>query len=428
VRGKTPDKRVVNITDTVRLLPGDPFTMEASSSLSEMVLGRDRLATVTFARSTLVGDIAVRSSAGDLSGLTDFGGGTHKVQYSASRGTDPHLGILTAVAEAGLSSTLGYQIIPQLSPATHDIEGEAGSHAVLTLGSREYGPVPLSAKGTARLPLELTPGITEGTLTTAADSTSTASPIEFELPETRHLLLFPIPASLPADPGHKVKMRVLVLDPAGQPDGNAKPTITASTGELNKPVHIRDGIYEVEYTPSAEAGPLTITATLGNDTQTDAASSEVLNLRDGLTATVSKNPLRHVILVPEATQVRSDGVSEMPLRVITVDGYGYPVPNVDVTLSLRTGGGSLPESVKTDANGLASVHYLAGREEFLVRIDAKSRTVKGATSFVQSPGAVNWQGVPIGGQENLQEIEQSWSAAVRAESEPTPEPAEVSND
>jgi len=426
VRGKTPDKRVVNISETVQLLPGDPFTMTSSSTLSEMVLGRDSVSTVSFEQSTRVGDIAARASAGELKGLTGYGEGSHKLEYHAARSSDPYLGIITAVAESGHSTTLGYHVIPQLAPATQDLEGEPSSHGVVSLGSREYGPVPLSDKGTARISLELTPGITAGTLTTGREHSSTSTPFEVELNETRHILLFPIPASIPADPNLKLKARVLVLDPAGQPDGNAKPTLTASRGEVNKPVHIRDGIYEVEYTPSAEPGPVTLSAGLGNDIQSDSLSTELLPLREGLEATISDNPVRHVVLIPEGTQVRSDGVSEMPLRVLTVDGYGQPVPDVEVNLTVRTGGGTIPESVTTDAQGMATVHYLSGREEFLVRIDAQRGAVTGATSFVQSPGPVNWNGVPIGGQEILQGIETAWSEAIHLALTPPSDDAETS--
>jgi hypothetical protein len=421
VKGKTPDKRIVNITDTIRLVPADPFKMDASSNLSEMVLGRDAVTTVTFDQSPLMGDLAVRSSAGEVKGLTNMGQGSHKVQYNADRSRDPHLAIVTAVAESGISSTLGYQVIPQLAPATQDIEGTPDAHVVLTLGSREYGPVALSSQGTVKLPTELTPGVTTGTLSEAIDGATTTSDLTFEQPESRHVLLFPLPASIPANPQLRIKMWMLVLDPTGQPDGNASPTITASTGAVNKPVHIRDGIYEIEYTPAAEAGPLDIKASLGDDLQTDMATSELLALRDGILSPTSKNPIRHVLVLPEATQVRSDGVSEVPLHIITVDAYGQPVPNSDVTLVVRTGGGTFPETVTTDDTGHASVHYLSGREEFLVRVNATSGDASGATSFVQSPGEVRWNGVPIGGQEFLQEIETTWSDALREENAPVTE-------
>jgi len=428
VKGKTPDKRIVNISDTLRLVPADPFKMEASSNLSEMVLGRDAVTTVTFDQSPLIGDLSVRSSAGEVKGLTNMGQGSHKVQYNADRSRDPHLAIVTAVAESGISSTLGYQVIPQLAPATQDIEGTPDAHVVLALGSREYGPVPLSSQGTVKLQTELTPGVTTGTLSEAIDGTTTTSDLTIEQPESRHILLFPLPASIPANPELRVKMWMLVLDPQGQPDGNASPSITASVGAVNKPVHIRDGIYEIEYTPAAEPGPIEITASLGNELQTDLASSELLALREGTASPTSNNPIRHVIVVPLATQVRSDGVSEVPLHVITVDAFGQPVPNGEVSLSLRTGGGSLPETLTTDETGHGTAHYLAGREEFLVRVDATSGDASGATSFVQSPGEVRWNGIPIGGQEVLQEIETAWSAAVWEENTPETDEPEVADE
>ncbi len=416
VKGKTPDKRIVNINETITLVPGDPFTMNASTNLAEMVLGRDDFTTVTFDDSTLVGDIAIRGSAGDLTGLTDMGGGTHKVRFEASKDKNPHLGIITAVAESGISTTLGYQVIPQLAPTTHKIEGEAGSSVVMALGNREYGPFELGEKGIAEFPMEITPGVTNAKVTTVVDRASTDSDVTIDQAESRHVLLFPLPVSMPADPDLQIKMRVLVLDATGKPDGNAKPKLTASVGALNKPVHIRDGIYEVVYTPAAEPGPLTITASLGNDVQTDTMDSELLAKRGGdLIAATTHNPVRHIVVVPEADQIRSDGVSELPLRIVTIDAYGHPVPNVEVKLRVHTGGGNIPETLTTDENGIGGVNYLAGREEFLVRIVAETDGATGVGSFPQSPGPLTWEGNPIGGQEVLQGIEKSWASLVEAE-------------
>jgi len=416
VKGKTPDKRLVNINETVTLVPGDPFTMKAESNLGEMVLGRDNFTTVTFDDSTLVGDVAIRGSTGDLTGLTDMGGGTHKVRFEAAKVKNPHLGIITAVAESGISTTLGYKVIPQLAPKTQKIEGDAGARIVLAAGNREYGPFEIGPKGYAEFPMEVTPGVTEAKLSTVVGRKTTESDVTVEQEEARHVLLFPLASSIPADPGLKVKIRALVLDATGKPDGNAKPTIAPSVGEVNKPVHIRDGIYEVEYTPAAEAGTLTITASLGSKVQVDAMDTELLAMRGtDLIAANSKNPVRHIVVIPEADQVRSDGVSEVPLRIVTIDKYGHPVPNVDVALSVVSGGGSMPEIVTTDSNGISGVNYLSGREEALVRITAATDGAQGVGSFVQSPGPLLWEGNPIGGQEILQGIEKSWTAAVEAE-------------
>jgi hypothetical protein len=101
-------------------------------------------------------------------------------------------------------------------------------------------------------------------------------------------------------------------------------------------------------------------------------------------AAVSSNALAHVVLLPSSEHLPPDGVTSSSLTVVTTDAWGYAVPNVDVTLALREGGGALPSSVKTDAFGLARVFYTAGDAPGLVVIEASAGGHWGAAGLVLS--------------------------------------------
>ena len=82
------------------------------------------------------------------------------------------------------------------------------------------------------------------------------------------------------------------------------------------------------------------------------SSGEVL-VRASVAASPSKNPLRHVLVIPAAQRLNNDGISSISVGVLTVDEFGYPIPNVKVSLSNPSGGGSLPKELTTDQSGSA---------------------------------------------------------------------------
>lgn len=82
------------------------------------------------------------------------------------------------------------------------------------------------------------------------------------------------------------------------------------------------------------------------------------------------NPVERVVLLPSRPATPADGVSGTLVRVLTLDGDGYPVAEVPVTLALLQGEAKLPTKVTTDASGMGQVFLTAGRKPGLLRMRA----------------------------------------------------------
>jgi hypothetical protein len=90
------------------------------------------------------------------------------------------------------------------------------------------------------------------------------------------------------------------------------------------------------------------------------------------------NAVRNVLLVPDRTRTTNDPLDAVPITVLALDEYGYPVRGAEVLLAVVDGGGKLPAAkVTTDASGTALVAYAPSRLTGLARVRA---TVKGLGS------------------------------------------------
>jgi hypothetical protein len=101
-----------------------------------------------------------------------------------------------------------------------------------------------------------------------------------------------------------------------------------------------------------------------------------------------------VVLIPDRTRTKNDPLASVPITVLALDEYGYPVKGAEVELAVVDGGGKLPAAkVTTDASGTALVAYAPSRLTGLARIRA---TVKGpgteedvhTIAILQSPDGV----------------------------------------
>jgi hypothetical protein len=129
-----------------------------------------------------------------------------------------------------------------------------------------------------------------------------------------------------------------------------------------------------------------------------------------------------VVLVPDRTRTKNDPLASVPITVLALDEYGYPVKGAEVQLAVVDGGGKLPTAkVTTDASGTALVAYAPSRLTGLARIRA---TVKGpgteedvhTIAILQSPEGVapQTEALPASGTEQDRALAETWSG-LRAE-------------
>lgn len=201
------------------------------------------------------------------------------------------------------------------------------------------------------------------------------------------------PASLPASAdGFKIFTKVTGPDGAGL--GNRGVTFSANGARLKGDVKdLRNGDYQALFSTTGN-GPVELTATVS--------------------AAVTGNPLNRVLLVPTRARLPGDGLSSNMITVATVDEFGYPVPNVEVSLRLTAGDGAVPATAKTGSDGMAQVYYTAGRNGSMVSVEGSSGDLMASTSFMQVPDALPVPRLPVSGPKAEADLIAEWGHALGA--------------
>ena len=129
--------------------------------------------------------------------------------------------------------------------------------------------------------------------------------------------------------------------------------------------------------------------------------------------TATGNPLRGVVLFSSKARLPNDGLSSSLVTIVAVDEFGYPVPGVEVDLSVRGDLGSMPDTVTTDSQGLAQVFYTAGRSAGVAHIVAKAGDYSSGTAIFQAPSDTTPGLIlPTGGNEMHRAWVDAWNGVV----------------
>jgi hypothetical protein len=103
------------------------------------------------------------------------------------------------------------------------------------------------------------------------------------------------------------------------------------------------------------------------------------------------------------------------LTILALDEFGYPVANQDVQLQLISGEGKLPQTARTDASGMAQVHYTAGRKPGLIHIQATAEGRSNGAAILQAPStlAPSLTDLPNSGTQAALDLLAAWTPMVQ---------------
>lgn len=237
----------------------------------------------------------------------------------------------------------------------------------------------------------LTPATLTATL--PGDTAGRSVPLRYVPVRAAALTLRANPALVPvASPAATLEARVTGPDGAGLP-GRALGLVI--DGAKAGPLEDRgNGDYAVPLTLSGR-GPAFVLATAK--------------------APATTNAPRSVVVLPTKERLLPDGLSSTMLTVLVVDEFGYPVADVPVALTLERGDGQLPKAARTDASGIAQVHFTAGRTPGFVQIAATAAGRRGAVGLWLLPeGAAPGVGVPPAGTAESLGHRAAWAPIVTA--------------
>ena len=183
-----------------------------------------------------------------------------------------------------------------------------------------------------------------------------------------------------------------VTGPDGAGLGSRNLTFGASGAKVNGAVKdLKNGDYQAVFTTTSK-GPVALTAMAS--------------------APVTGNPLSTVLVLPSRARLSNDGLSSSMITVATVDEFGYPVPNVAITLRLTAGDGTLPATATSNAEGVAQVYYTAGRRAGHVAIEATAGDALGAASMVQAPDGLALPTMPASGPKSHVALVNEWDRSL----------------
>jgi len=188
-------------------------------------------------------------------------------------------------------------------------------------------------------------------------------------------------------------------------DGSSVSTITVTLYDrFMNPVPGKIVILEVTGEHNFISGPSSPTDAEGKATATlssISAETKVISAKDQ-TNNVQLNNTAQVVFIPgEAKrivrvfgdqQTRNVGTILSDSLVVQVtDDFNNPVSGIDVTFSVKSGGGVIVENqpVKSDTNGNAYVHYILGDEPGENQVQAESPGLLGSPIFFTETGVTN---------------------------------------
>ncbi len=199
------------------------------------------------------------------------------------------------------------------------------------------------------------------------------------------------PTKLPAS-AEGFKLFAKVTGPDGVGLGARTITMAASGARIKGDVKdLRNGDYQALFTTTGN-GPVEITASVA--------------------APITGNPLSRLLIVPSRTRTNNDGMSSTMVTIVSVDEYGYPVPNVPVAVKLTTGDGTMPQQATTNGEGLAQVFYTAGRKAGLVTFEVSAGDLLAAAALAQVPEALALPTLPIAGSKVDATLVGEWDKAL----------------
>lgn len=371
--------------------------------------------------------VDVHSNVGVIDTVTVESGNVVVARWRPSKEVDKSQNVLFAVVDAAAPDrVMGTSTYPVIVRKSLELPAPAGASAVLTVGDRQFGPLPAGPNGRVKFDVERDPRIAKGRLRIiGADGAITESDVELAFGEAPQFTFVPPPVGVQADPTSPVKVFVVAAKPDGSPWTGTPPTVAADRGTVSSvSASSEPGRYVVIYTPPDKPGPVRLTASLegpeasrtfqvvapvdlsarsgafspveldgaGRDTSftvsgAAAGSVEVsggtvrgkfggtgsvpVRMDGGVAQMVavagpavqpSGRPVARLQMWTADPSMQADSSTQTPVVVVALDDQGQPVPGVDVQLTVAAGAGSVTMGGRTGALGLVAGLYTAGNQ------------------------------------------------------------------
>ena len=209
--------------------------------------------------------VEVHSSIGIIDTVTAEEGGTFVARWRPPRElVGSQMALFAVVDAAAPDRVMGTAAYPVVVKKALELPAPAGATALLTVGDRQFGPLPVGPSGKVKFDVERDPRVSVGRLrVVSADGAISESNVELAFGEGPRFTFVPMPVGALALPSEKVQVTVLVVNPDGSPWTGKPPGVAVDVGTVSGVVAAKQpGHFVVSYTPVDQPGTVTFTATL----------------------------------------------------------------------------------------------------------------------------------------------------------------------
>ncbi len=228
-------------------------------STSRLVMGKDKRARIeaTFPRGAK--KVIFFAAHGKMSDVAMLSPTRATARYEAPDGYVPRIEVVAAVATVDGQQRWGYAAIHLYGQGEAEIKTQPGAEATIRIGDRMFGPAMADGEGTAKIRVEVPPGVQFG-----YDERN--RPIDLHVPKTARTAIFTTSRRIPIDKRHPVELLGVVVAPNGSLDDTSTIEFVADRGNVEDIEPIGGGAFTAKYMPPKNyEGPILIEAFVGGD-------------------------------------------------------------------------------------------------------------------------------------------------------------------
>lgn len=249
-----------------------------------VVLGRDTRVVFTVRVPEDSGPVRAAASSGEFVRESVEGGPVRTFQWTPPAVRYPLAAVLLFWVDGpqGEAPEVARVVVPLLGRMTLDIATKPGAEVVVEVANSRFGPVTANARGQARVPVEVPPGVKEARVLATQGNLRTDRAAPFEVPPNQ-----PLVAALSPSPLHAERGGWLLV--SGEPEVTAVELDVEASGGRAVPREEHPLRYRVR--PSPGATLLSVTVHRQGARDSARASATVLPAPPGTTFSEDEEPV-----------------------------------------------------------------------------------------------------------------------------------------
>jgi hypothetical protein len=257
------------------------------------------------------------ASVGRLSAPEEAGPGEYRAVYTPPDEKFPQVAIVAAlsVADGAFASVA----LPLAARVTVNGQGEPGATLQIVVDNQSFGPLTIGKDGRWAMPLVVPPGSRAFGTSTDKLGNQQKHEIDLHLPPFPRLMVFAVPAELPADGRAMAEIIAFSVEARGK---RATPLLSADRGALSPPEVHGDGSTTWTFTAPSSTGP-------GKATLHTGGALTSVSLRPA--------PPLSIQVVKPAEPLPAGSEMPVPVEVRVRDAGGAPVSGAQLTATLAGG-------------------------------------------------------------------------------------------